>query len=149
MFEIRKLVFLDHIDFDGVLHILMQIMGIAYQTYLTRSSPDYDPKQLHRRKRESALVGELGELEEEIECQKGLYVALPTAELCERLDVKAEVIVTILAKGEQYAKATGRDLYHFYNVLPETCVIRFYQYGSSGPVESSSRLCKRTRCSGP
>ncbi len=53
-----------------------------------------------------------------------------TTELCEYLDVKEEVIVTVLSKGEhlERLKTGKKPRYKFHNLNPYLCAVRFYRY---------------------
>ena len=125
MFEIRKLVFLEHVDYEGINNILQMLMTTAYLKYITQEKGQ---KYTRKRKRGQVQENVLEQMEEDIVLDKPFFVSLPVKPLCDLLDVKAEVIVTILSKGEEYAKKKGVEYYRFHNMLPEVCNIRFYKY---------------------
>ncbi len=127
LYEIRKLVMLDHVDYEGVNLILQRAMATAYSKHCGNNVCKTGERVTQKRMRVVFQDGELANLTEDVELDKPIYVSLPVKALCDFMDVKTEVIVTILAKGEQYAKEKGRSYYRFHNLLPEMFNIRFYK----------------------
>jgi ATP-dependent DNA helicase Q4 len=120
LFEIRKLIFLDHVDMEEVSKIMNKVMSSAYSKWLQSNSNKekcFVPKKRRR--------DQLDIIPEDITLDKGIYITLPLNELCKLLDIKEQVVITILSRGEKESK--GDECYKFYGVLPEVCNIRFYK----------------------
>jgi len=132
LFEIRKLIFMDHVDYEGIFQIINRVMATAYTKYcsmLENAEKHYMPRKRNRQELENTKF-ELMDNEIDIfsEFQKGMYVSFPVKPLCDLLDIKEQVIVTMFAKGEEYGKHNKCELYRFLGILPEVCNLRFYKY---------------------
>lgn len=95
--------------------------------YTKHTSPQAHIMGKRKRKHEELPESTLEKINEDIKPEETLFISLPSKAICEALDVKPEVIVTILAQGEQYTKEKGQEYYKFHNLLPETCTIRFFK----------------------
>lgn len=127
LFEIRKLIFLDHVDIETVSKIMGRVMSSACSKWEKMNSGGEKRYVPRKRGREQVEEDQYTELKEDIVLDKGIYIALPVKALCELLDIKEQVIITIFSRGEKETKAEGREWYKFYGLLPEVCNIRFYK----------------------
>ena len=145
LFEIRKLIFLDHVDMEQLSKIMNRVMSSAYSKWQESSSNKEKRFAPRKRKRDELEEDNLNTIQEDITLDKGVYIALPLKELCKQLDIKEQVIITILSRGEKESK--GNEYYKFYGILPEVCNIRFYKQGLEELAEQD-KLFAAIKCIG-